>query len=235
MMRLLISSRQKVHTQPDCRDRVVVYRVCRELRLAQRWPPIAVLRNKQYLVGLTAGSLWLILLGSAFAVWALITVKSPLAIFLSAGTAVLALSLIFFGIFTIRGALRQPDAGDTEPSQARRIRLQFGLTFAAESLGCAVVSIASIATHHWRFIVPLNLIIVGLHFLPLARLFAVPRYYVLGALFCLIPIMTMLFIPDSGHIGRALSWIFIPAAVCGLAALLTGWMGLGEVRRTLST
>lgn len=134
----------------------------------------------------------------------------------------------------IRGALRLPRASDARPSEARRIRLQFGIIVAAEVVGCAVASMASVAAHHWKFIVPLNLIVVGLQFLPLARLFAVPRYYVLGALFCLIPTATMLFVPAVGHMGQALSWLFIPGVACGLIALLIGWAGLNEVRRILS-
>lgn len=178
---------------------MVISQLCR----SDRWFAIATPRNKHYFVGLAGGSVWLIVIGSVFAVWALATIKSSLAISLAAAASVLALGLIFFGIATIRSALCLPSVGNAEPSKARRIRLQFGMAVAAESVGCAVVSIASMATHHWRFIVPLNLIVVGLHFLPLARLFDVPRYYVLGALFCLIPITTVLFAPESSHIGRA--------------------------------
>lgn len=175
----------------------------------------------------------MIVIGCAFAVWALATIRSSVAIALAAALSVLAIGLILFGIATIRGALRLPDAGKTEASEARRIRLQFGAAIAAESVGCAVVTITSIATHHWRFIVPLNLIVVGLHFLPLGRLFDVPRYYLLGALFCLIPITTMLFIPESSHIDGVLSWVLLPSTGCGLIALLTGWAGLHEVRSTM--
>ena len=40
-------------------------------------------------------------------------------------------------------------------------------------------------------------IIVGIHFLPLAYLFQVRIYYFTGALLCLLPIFTWLFIPPQ--------------------------------------
>jgi hypothetical protein len=105
---------------------------------------------------------------------------------------------------------------------------------AAEGVAIFVVSETCAETHHWRFIVPLAIIIVGLHFLPLARLFAVPRYNVTGALFCAIPIVTMLSVPASAHVGHALSWFTIPAVGCGLVSLATAWVGLNEIRRFVS-
>jgi hypothetical protein len=72
---------------------------------------------------------------------------------------------------------------------------------------------------------------VGLHFLPLAKLFDVPRYNITGILFCTIPILTMLSVPASAHIGNALSWIAVPSIGCALVALATAWAGLYEVRR----
>jgi hypothetical protein len=213
----------------------VVYTECVAVTSWPKVPSIAVLRNKKYLVGLAAGSLWLILVESAFAVWALVTVRTSVATSLAGATGALAFGLIFFGVVTIRAALSLPAVDDAAPSDVRRIRHQFWMAVGAECVGCAVVSVVSVATHHWLFIVPLNLIIVGLHFLPLARLFAVPRYYVLGAMFCLIPTATMLFIPKSGHIGSAWSWVFLSSTSCGLMALLTGWKGLDEVRRARGT
>ena len=182
-------------------------------------------------LGLAGGCLWLIAVGTAFAAWSLLTVRSPLATAMLATISVLAILLIALGIVMIRGVLHTPFLPAERPSGARTLMRRFGAIVAAEGVACMVVSLACVFTHHWRFIVPLNLIIVGLHFLPLAKLFEVPRYNVTGILFCAIPIVTMLSIPGSAHVGHALSWLTIPSVGCALVALATGGAGLNEVRR----
>lgn len=185
-------------------------------------------------LGLAGGCLWLIIVGTVYAAWALLTVRSALATSLLAAMSLFAVGMGLFGIAMIRKVRQLPFLPTGRPSEARRIGRQFAMIVAAEGAAIAICARACVKTHHWRFIVPLILIIVGLHFLPLAKLFKVPRYYVTGALFCVIPVATMLSIPESAHIGHALSWIAIPAVGCGLVSLATAWAGLNEVRRFVS-
>ena len=182
-------------------------------------------------LGLAGGCLWLITVGTAFAAWSLLTVRSTLTTSLLVAMCIFAAGLILFGIAMIRGVLQLLFLPDARPSGRGKMLRQFGMIVAAEGGAIAVVNVAFADTHHWIFIVPLILIIVGLHFLPLARLFAVPRYNVTGALFCAIPIVTMLSIPASAHVGHSLSWITIPVLGCSLVGLATAWAGLNEVRR----
>jgi hypothetical protein len=187
--------------------------------------------ERQRNLGLAGGCLWLITVGTVYAAWALLEVQSRPATSLLAGISILAAILTFFGIAMARRVGRLSFLPVANTSEGRRIMLQFAMIFAAEGAAIAAVSIVCTYTHHWRFIVPLILIIVGLHFLPLARLFAVPRYYVLGALFCVIPVVTMLLIPESAHMGRSPSWFTIPTVGCALVCFATAWAGLNEVRR----
>ena len=184
-------------------------------------------------LGAAGGCMWLIVVGAAYAAWALLEVGSSVATSLLAGISILAAVLMFFGIAMTRGVARLPflPAAPDSYAQGRRLMLRFGMIFAAEAVAIAVVSVVCMRTHHWRFIVPLVLIIVGLHFLPLAKLFTVPRYYVTGALFCAISVATMLAVPAHAHIGQSLSWITIPSVGCGLVSFATAWAGLNEVRR----
>jgi len=182
-------------------------------------------------LGLAGGCLWLIAVGTVFGAWSLLAVRSSWATSLLAAILAIALTLIVLGIAMIRGVLRLPFLPAERPSGGRRLMRQFGMIVAAEGLACTAVSLACLFTHQWSFIVPLNLIIVGLHFLPLAKLFDVPRYNITGILFCTIPILTMLSVPASAHIGNALSWIAVPSIGCALVALATAWAGLYEVRR----
>ena len=182
-------------------------------------------------LGLAGGGLWLITAGTGFAVWALLTARSALALSLLAAMSVAAAALIVFGIGMVRGVLQLPHMTDGQPSEGRRIRRQFAAIVAAELAGFLVVNLICVMTYRWMFIVPLVLMVVGLHFLPLARLFKVPRYNVMGILFCAIPILTMLFIPRSVHFGHAASWFVIPPVGCALVCLVTAWAGLNEVQR----
>ncbi len=191
----------------------------------------ATLFERRRNLGLAGGCLWLTLVGTVFAAWSLLAVRSSFATSLFIAIAVLAVTLIALGIAMIRRVLQSPLLSAGQPSGGRRLMRQFGIIVAAEGVACAAVSLACIFTHHSRFIVPLNLIVVGLHFLPLARLFDVPRYYVTGTLFCAIPIVTMMLAPSSARIGQALGWITIPSVGCALVALATAWAGLNEVRQ----
>jgi hypothetical protein len=184
-------------------------------------------------LGAAGGCMWLIVFGTVYAAWALLEVKSRLATSLLAGISVAAVVLLFFGVAMTRGVARLvslPAAANSH-AQGQRLMRRFGMIFAAEAVAIAAVSAACMRTHHWRFIVPLVLIVVGLHFLPLAKLFEVPRYYATGALFCVISVVTMAVVPAHAHIGQSLSWFTIPSVGCALVSLATAWAGLNEVRR----
>ena len=187
-------------------------------------------------LGLAGGCLWLIVVGTVYSAWSLVTVESTLATLLLTAMCIFAAVLILFGVAMIHGVLQLPFVPSTSEGRkiGRKIGRRFWMIFAVEGGAIAVVSVVCSDTHHGRFIVPLVLIIVGLHFLPLAKLFGVPRYNVMGALFCAIPIVTMLSIPASAHVGHSLSWIAIPSVGCALVCLGTAWAGLDEIRRFVS-
>ena len=182
-------------------------------------------------LGLAGGCLWLTAVGAAFVVWSLLATQSALAISVLVVIGALAVLLGVFGVAMIRRIRRSPFVPAASTPDRGGIRRRFGMIVAAEVAAFVVVGRVCTTTHHWIWIVPLDLIVVGLHFLPLAKLFKVPRYYVTGALFCAIPMVTMLMVPSSAHAGYALSWIAMPAIGCGLVSLATAWAGLNEVRR----
>ncbi len=176
-------------------------------------------------LGLAGGCLWLIFVGTVYAGWSLLTVRSGPATWLLAGMFLCAAALILFGIAMIRGVLQLPFLHAVSSAGGQKIMRQFGMIVAAEGLAIAAMSIICADNHHGRYIVPLALVIVGLHFLPLAKLFEVPRYYVTGILFCAISVATMLLNPSSAHIGHAQSWIVLPSVGCALVALATARAG----------
>jgi hypothetical protein len=143
--------------------------------------------------------------------------------------------LCVFIVETMRSVLRTPPhAVPIEPEGTRIMMRRFGWVVTAEVAAFFVVARVCLAKHHWAWIVPLDLMVVGLHFLPLASLFRVPRYYAVGALFCVIPALTMVLIPATAHVGHALSWVVLPSLGCAMVALATAGLGLAEVRRSLA-
>jgi hypothetical protein len=87
---------------------------------------------------------------------------------------------------------------------------------------------------HLSWIVPLDLIIVGIHFIPLAKLFGVPRYTTLGLLFCIVSILTLLLVPAHAHIGTVFTRVVYSALGCAASAWLISIGNLLELRRLLS-
>ena len=54
-------------------------------------------------LGLAGGCLWLIFVGTVYAAWSLLTVRSGLATWLLAAESIAAIALILFGVAMIRG------------------------------------------------------------------------------------------------------------------------------------
>ncbi len=182
-------------------------------------------------LGLAAGCLWLVVVSTSFAAVSLLVVRSPAATALLAAIFLLAVVLVVMSIATLREVFHVQDTTEPRPSEGRRLGRRFGAIVGVEGLVLTVVTLACVFTHRWALIAPLDLMIVGLHFLPLAKLFNVPRYNITGALFCGIPILTMLLLPADRLVGDALSWFVIPSVGCATVAFITAWAGLREVGR----
>jgi hypothetical protein len=102
-------------------------------------------------------------------------------------------------------------------AKGKRAGMWFGIIFTAEGLliGLAAALLSHLGLSDW---IPIAAaIIIGLHFLPLARLFEVPLYYWTGALSVLGMLASSL-IPDSGT--RTLCASLLMAAVLWLTAAL---------------
>jgi hypothetical protein len=80
-----------------------------------------------------------------------------------------------------------------------------------EIAGLSISSIALLKLNHFQYIVPVDILIVSLHFIPLARIFAMPIYYFLGIIVSLIAIITMLLVPASSQIGNLITIAAIPS------------------------
>ncbi len=193
---------------------------------------ITFYERKRY-TGLAAGSLIMAAFPFSFAVWSLVAARTAVADWLLGAMTLATVALIGSCVAAIRRVRQLAHLPIADAWMFRRITRQYWTIVAAEYVGIAVVCVVFGNRRHWMYIPALIDVVVGLHFLPLARLFKVPRYAVAGGLFCNIAVGTMLWMPSSAYVGHALGWLVVPPVGCALVGLGTAWAGLNEVRRFL--
>lgn len=157
-------------------------------------------------IGLAVGALWLIAISLVFIVWSLLVIRTTMATVVLIGTCVLLGAFVAAGVVVIRVAVGLPDSTVPRSPEEKKIWRRFALVVSAEVIAFSVINAILGATKNYELMPSLNLIVVGIHFFPLAWIFRVPRYHISGLLFCVIPAVTLLAIPKQFAIGYALAW-----------------------------
>lgn len=98
----------------------------------------------------------------------------------------------------------------------KRLGTSFGVIFGSEALFIAIASSILGSVQQDAFIVPVIVLIVGAHFLPLAPVFNVRLYYVTGTLLILASVITLLAIPKSQTVHDVALSIVVPATCSAL-------------------
>jgi hypothetical protein len=136
-------------------------------------------------------------------------------------------ALLVGAISLILASRRLPNqvAGMNDQRGKRTVKW-FILIFASEGILIAVASVVCNVIHCFDLFFPILALIVGAHFFPLAPLFELKTYYLVGALLCLLGILALFVIPAhvqiSGHQINA-QWV-----VLGFGAALLLWsVGVG--------
>ena len=191
--------------------------------------------SRRHAVGMTAGALWLIGVSAAFAAWALAMIRTTTALATLAAMLMVVAALMTIGVGNIRSVLRLPGQVPPRTLKERRMGRQFAWIVAAEVAAFAVANAFLGATHRVTLIPSIDLMIVGIHFLPLARLFGVRRYYPMGVLFCAIPALTFLAVPEATRLGQAQAWFVLPSLGCAMVAIVTATASLREVGQFVNT
>ncbi|MCX6143627.1 MAG: hypothetical protein NTZ35_10425 [Ignavibacteriales bacterium] len=192
------------------------------------------LAGRRRSIGLVGGALWMIAISIVFITWSLLAIATPIARQVLLGSFVLLGVLVAAGVVVLRGALALPASTTPRSPEEQLIGRRFAWVFGAEMIAFAVVNSTIAASGDYALIPSLNLIVVGIHFFPLARIFRVPRYNVMGLLFCAIPIVTLLAISKQWMVGQALAWYVVPSLGCGFVASLTAAAGLREAWKCVS-
>jgi hypothetical protein len=190
--------------------------------------------SRRRCIGLAGAALWLIAISFIFLTWSLLAIGTPMARWMLIGSFVLVAACIVTSIMLIRAALKLPVSTVPRTPEEKKIGQRFAWVFGAEMFAFAVVNSVLIAMGKYELLPSCDLVIVGVHFFPLAKIFRVPRYNITATLFCAIPVVTLLVIPKQYEIGQTTAWYVVPSFGCGLVAIVTAAAGLREAWQSIS-
>jgi hypothetical protein len=111
-------------------------------------------------------------------------------------------------------------ANTSTPAEIAAINPKLGVVFAAELIAIALLVVLLNLLHRPTFILPAVAVIVGLHFIPLARLFNAPLFYSTGVAM----VLSVLFAFAMRDLTRRQAAVGIG---CGLVLWITGLSLLG--------
>jgi hypothetical protein len=196
--------------------------------------------SRAFVRGLAGGALVMTLFGTAWAAapagiltttslatGLAFTIVGIVAVVLLAGCYALARSAQHISVDS------SPEAAARSKAIGKRLGIGFGIVFGSEVVIIAVASSLLSATGQGAFIVPVVVLVIGLHFLPLAALFQVRPYYVTGVLLSLAAIVTLLVVPKAATVNQVEAWVVIPATCSALILWLTAVAVLALGRRAV--
>lgn len=115
-------------------------------------------------------------------------------------TLVIGAVLVGGGVDLWRGAGRIKERGPSDGGE-NPVGRSFWLIFGLEGVAIVIASAVCNAIGRFDLFFSIMAIIVGLHFLPLARLFGMPLYYTVGILLCLVGMIGIAFVPVQAMLG----------------------------------
>lgn len=182
------------------------------------------------------GLLWMVTAGSiaALGAVAMVSVTVQQAVVLLVVVGVVCALLFFMGIRVLRAAVRLPREASPEIVATRKnFSRRFGLVVALETFALLAANIVLLWINHYEYLVPIVLLIVGVHFFPVAILFKMWPYHFTAAIFSLAAIAPLVSMPVTTTIGHVSSWIVLPTAGGAIGAWLTAGCLLGIERKRL--
>jgi hypothetical protein len=104
----------------------------------------------------------------------------------------IGLALLIAGA-SLSHVARQASAKNVKERQ--HIMKWFRIIFAFELIAIAIAAVICRAVNRFDLFFPVMMLIVGIHFFPMASLFKIRKYYWTGAFLCLLAIFTFLTVP----------------------------------------
>jgi len=183
----------------------------------------AIHQNRMARIGRAGGMIWMVFITFFFAILDLYYAGLPVLPMIGTGVAILVITgvLLTWSMNTLRTAIKMPVEKSEEKNQrGRSIRKWFLIVLFLEIAGLNIATFTLMKLHYYQYIVPADILIVALHFLPLGRIFVMPVYYFLGIAVALIDLLTLIFVPVSSQIGNLPALTAIPS----LSFILLNWI-----------
>jgi tetrahydromethanopterin S-methyltransferase subunit G len=174
---------------------------------------------------LASGIFFLTFFGGAWALWGTSFLQGALHIGAYVLIGLITLAFFVIGARLSRYARTLPQATALEDvATGKRIGRWFGIVFGAEVVLILLAAILLSRFGAGRFIAPMIALIVGVHFFPLAGLFHVRAYYLVGALLCLLALIAIVALLLGLQIAGPSpdSWSYF----VGIGAALVLWLTL---------
>ncbi len=193
--------------------------------------------SPRYLVGLARGSLVLIFFGTLWAGLSLPGLRDwgLWTVIVIAGVMTVALLVPSFTTLRAAQSLHLEKMTPEEQASGKKVARRFGLVVGVEwTVAIVAANVLLILFNHPEFIAPVLVLIIGLHFLPLAPLFQVRVYSLVGTVLSLLgggALLALLF-------GLPLSGLYTWSVIVGLGTACILWLTslyiLVRARRLLS-
>jgi hypothetical protein len=174
-------------------------------------------------IGRAGGMIWIISITFFFALLDLYYAKLSIFPAICFATLILLTTAILLtrSITMLLLAIKLPEIKSEDGiKRGRFIKKWFLIILAIEIAALNIATFALLKFHCFQYIVPVDILIVALHFIPLGRIFKMPAYYFLGIVLTLIDLLSMLFIPVTMMIGNLIAIIAIPS----LCFILLNWI-----------
>lgn len=175
--------------------------------------------------GVASGVLFMAFFGTMWASIGFGGLQGWGGVWLPATAVGIGVAMLGAGVSLIRASRRLSDVvAETNDERRKRTNIWFVSIFAAEGVLIGVASVICNAINRIDLFFPIMASIVGIHFFPLAALFRVKLYYVVGTLLCCLAGITLLVVPVSTTIaGHQISAQLV---VIGFGAAVILW-GVG--------
>jgi len=169
------------------------------------------------------GMIWMISVTLLFEFYNLYFAKLSGYFTLGISIIIIALAAILFywSIHLLRRAQRMPLEKFVDEHRRRAVRKKFYLVLILEIAAFNIAPLILLWLHLIEYVVPVEILICAIHFIPLARIFNMPVYYFLGSTVSLITIATIILVPSSSQIGNLAAIAAIPSLSFILFNLIT--------------
>ncbi|MGZ3750153.1 MAG: hypothetical protein ACXVAU_02685, partial [Mucilaginibacter sp.] len=174
----------------------------------------AMHQGRTALIWRAGGMIWLVSVTLLFALLDLYFAKLSVILTISTAIVIVGITAILFtsSVKTLYLSKLLPFEKSGDDLQGGvSVRKWFFIILILEIAGLNIASISLLKSDHFQYIVPVDILIVSLHFIPLARIFAMPVYYALGIMVSLIAIFSMFLVSSSSHIGNLIAIAAIPS------------------------